>query len=65
MSDEVMAPKSRACGIVYVTAGPELVVRLKRVAKRNRRSMSGEAIIAIERHVEAEEASKAATNGLK
>ena len=43
--------------LVYVEAPVELAERLKVVAKRNRRSVTNEAVVAFERHVTAESTS--------
>jgi predicted transcriptional regulator len=52
-----MASKRKAgCKSLSVEAPIELVERLRALAVRNRRSMTGEAIVAIERYVQAEEA---------
>jgi hypothetical protein len=40
---------------MWMEAPVDLVERLAVIAKRNRRSVTGEAIVAIERHVKAEE----------
>ncbi len=42
--------------VIFLEAPIDLAERLRAVAKRNHRSVNGEAIVAIERHVEAEEA---------
>jgi hypothetical protein len=52
--DRVMARPREGVKVVFVEAPAELVERLRALAKRNRRSMNGEALVAIERHVEAE-----------
>jgi hypothetical protein len=54
----LMATKKRRAGhkVVFVETPLELADRLAAVAERNHRSVTGEAIIAFERHVKAEEA---------
>lgn len=44
--------------VVFVEMPEDLVARIKAVAKLNHRSMSGEVIEAMERHVKAEEAAR-------
>jgi hypothetical protein len=51
-----MAKRKEGHKVVFVEAPIELAERLRAVAKLNHRSVNGEAVVAIERHVEAEEA---------
>jgi hypothetical protein len=51
-----MAKRKEGCKVVWVEAPVELVERLAAVAKANHRSVNGEAVVAFERHVAAEEA---------
>ncbi len=54
-----MAKRKEGCKVVFVEAPVELAERLRAVAKLNHRSVNGEAVVAFERHVEAEEAARA------
>jgi hypothetical protein len=49
-----MARPREGIGVVFVEAPKELIERLRALAKRNHRAMNGEALVAIEKHLEAE-----------
>ncbi len=53
-----MATKKRKPGhkVVFVETPEDLAARLAAIAEHNHRSVTGEAIVAFERHVKAEEA---------
>lgn len=51
-----MAKRKEGHEVLFVEMPEELKERLRVVADRNRRSMVGEAVVALERHVMAEEA---------
>ena len=55
-----MARRKEGWKVLSVEAPVELVERMKAIAERNHRSMNGEAVAAIERHVAAEEAARPA-----
>ena len=64
--DRAMAKRKEGHSVLFVEVPDELKDRLRVVADRNHRSMVGETIAAIERHVEAEEArSKGKKGGAK
>ncbi len=49
-----MARPREGIRVLFVEAPAELAERLRALAKRNHRSMNGEALVALERHLEAE-----------
>jgi hypothetical protein len=49
-----MAKRKQGHRIIFVEAPEDLARRLKDVARRNHRSMTGEAVLAIEEHVNAQ-----------
>lgn len=53
-----MAKRKEGHEVLFVEVPGELKERLRAVSKINRRSMVGEAVVAIERHVAAEEAAQ-------
>ena len=53
-----MARPREGIKVLFIEAPVELAERLRAVAKRNHRSTNGEALAAIERHVEAEETAR-------
>src|SRR5205823_5370966 len=55
-----MARRKEGWKVLSVEAPMELVERMKASAERNHRSLSGEAVAAMERHVAAEEAARPA-----
>jgi hypothetical protein len=55
-----MAKRKEGHEVLFVEVPAALKERLRAVAQQNRRSMVGEAVVAIERHVAAEEAAQAA-----
>ena len=55
-----MARRKEGCKVVWVEAPIELADRLAAVAEANHRSVNAEAVVAIERHVAAEEAARPA-----
>jgi predicted transcriptional regulator len=55
-----MAKRKEGHEVLFVEMPEELKERLRAVSKWNKRSMVGEAVVAIERHVKAEEAARAA-----
>lgn len=59
-----MAKRKEGCKVVFVEAPLELVERLRAVAKLNHRSITGEAVVAFERHVQAEEAARSSADQL-
>jgi predicted transcriptional regulator len=56
-----MAKPREGVEIIFLEAPPGLKDRLKAVARANRRSMTAEAILALERYVESQEAALAQT----
>jgi hypothetical protein len=54
-----MAKRKEGHEVLFVEVPEELKERLRVVSKWNQRSMVGEAVVAIERHVKAEEAARA------
>jgi predicted transcriptional regulator len=54
-----MAKRKEGHEVLFVEVPQELKERLRVVAERNRRSMNGEAVVAIERYLAAEEAAEA------
>ena len=55
-----MARRKEGWKVVAVEAPMELVERMKAIAERNHRSLSGETVAAMERYVAAEEAARPA-----
>jgi hypothetical protein len=55
-----MAKRKEGHEVLFVEVPAALKERLRIVAKGNKRSMVGEAVVAIERHVAAEEMARAA-----
>jgi len=55
-----MAKRKEGYEVLFVEVPMALKERLRVVAKGNQRSMVGEAVVAIERHVKAEEAQRPA-----
>jgi predicted transcriptional regulator len=53
-----MARRKEGWKVLSVEAPIELVERMKAIAERNHRSLSGEAVAAMERYVAAEEAAR-------